>query len=856
MKTKLTIVPLFTLIIIAITTSALSNRNAVLISSTLPQNLPYSAYSQHIADEIGWLVSPDSNYCHGYYQIPHYIEDHPNLDEHAPVKITAEGPEILKLNGVSELKDHVVITQPGRIIYADKIFIFRNNLTKKIVKIELIGHVRIYQQNSVSVSDFAMITLYPKTTEINQGAYHYFSKASITSTTQQRFNAWGTVTRGKQHSNKVSVLKNATYSTCSPIAPAWKVSATTIILDKPNNRGEAYNAILRIFNLPIFYFPYYTFQLNNERKSGFLMPVLGHVGNAGTYVGIPYYFNLAPNYDLLTNAEYYGGRGFRGASKFRYLTPTSRGQILGSILPADKVFESFRQSALTIYSNTAVYKPSTYQPYLNALAQEKNIRGQFEMDNTSVFSSHLTSILNLNWVSDPYYINNASAANGNYLSTTNQLLNLLQFQYGNQYWDISTALQGYQTLHMIDQIQGTGQALDQYSHLPDINAVGYFPISDNSDFEIATDYTNFLYSSHFQPHQPEGQRLHLRPGYTYDFEKTGGYVKPQIWFDMVGYDLYQTLPGVSHTSARALPIFDVDSGWYFSRDFSLNEKSYQQTFEPRLFYLYVPYTNQNNLPNFDTIELPFFFDQIFALNAFQSVDRQENSNQVSLGLTSNIISAESGATLLSANLGEIYFIQQPKVCLTTLCQLAERNFSPLVANLSLNPTSEWTVTTTLAWDPQTTSTNNTALSAGYHGDGQHIFGLSYVYVGANAGSLPTFSAFQQSAANQYSGTSSTFIGSYLAWPIQHQWSVLGNAYYNIKLTRFDSLYGGIQYDTCCWSIRFIINRIFTSSTTSTTGRLQNNFDTSYFIEFTLKGLASFGTGSDRFVQSFVPGFNK
>jgi LPS-assembly protein len=45
------------------------------------------------------------------------------------------------------------------------------------------------------------------------------------------------------------------------------------------------------------YSPWVEFPLSNERKSGFLTPVLGSSGIRGFEYTQPYYLNLAPNYD-------------------------------------------------------------------------------------------------------------------------------------------------------------------------------------------------------------------------------------------------------------------------------------------------------------------------------------------------------------------------------------------------------------------------------------------------------------------------------------------------------------------------------------------------------------------------------
>lgn len=813
-------------------------------------------YNQYIANELGWIPSNNpKNICNGYFYntpLPPALVG----NKKAPTKITAEGPEYFTFQGVSVLNKNIVVTQPGRIVKADKAYIFRHKDTGKITKVVLIGHVRIYQDQSVLVSDMANLTLYPKEAQIKNTAYRLHVEQPFTPTMNHPFNAWGTAASAHKKAF-ITTLHKATYSTCAPTHPTWTISAKKIVIDKKTNVGKAYGGVLRIHGIPIMYSPYYSFSLDHRRKSGFLSPIYGHNTDSGYILGLPYYWNMAANYDLLLTPEYYQNRGFKGSALFRYLTSLSSGSAYVTYLPDDKEFAKFRNLALATYSNAKIYNPTTYAPYLNALRNEHNYRGLASAQSHSQWNDQWSTRLYLNLVSDPYYFTDINDSGINANSTTNQLLNLLQIQYSGIHWQINGFAQAYQTLHLINQIQGQGQALDQYERAPDLNAVAFYPILPHLNFEMDSDATNFLYSSIILPTNNEGQRYHIRPGLSIPIEGAAGFIKPEVWFDSTKYTLQQTTPGVAKNPSRNIPIVDVDSGLYFDHQFKIKQHSYTQTFEPRLFYLYIPYKNQDNLPNFDTILLPFFFDQLFALNAFTGLDRIQNANLTTLGLHSSINDDLTGRTIFDANLGASYYFSQPRVCLTTPgCHYPFRRFSPIVTNATFYPNAHWGITGALAWDPTAEVTDNASISARYIKDNHRIITAGYRFVqNANNALSNLLAPINSTGVSSNSFTNNTSHGLFsFAWPITTKWSTLGFVDYNINQKRLDNVYGGIEYNSCCWAVRFVVRRAFFGSTLSPSGSVNNTFNISYYVEVTLKGLASYGNGKmDSLLKSTIPG---
>jgi len=67
-------------------------------------------------------------------------------------------------------------------------------------------------------------------------------------------------------------VQSASYTTCEPGNDAWFLRASQLDIDRNRDVGVARNASIVFFDVPIFYSPYLSFSLHQERKSGFLTP--------------------------------------------------------------------------------------------------------------------------------------------------------------------------------------------------------------------------------------------------------------------------------------------------------------------------------------------------------------------------------------------------------------------------------------------------------------------------------------------------------------------------------------------------------------------------------------------------------
>jgi len=815
-----------------------------------------------IANVLGWIPDPYANLCMGYFSEPPSLKEypHPGPVAQAPTQISYAGPGVIRRYGESTISQEVVITQPGRIAQADKAIIYRDRETGRIVYIRLEGHVRVQEHGKLITGPYTTLRLDQHTLETGPAAYHLYEdpKNIKIPTILYAYDAWGTMDRGFRDPAGIVHLTNATYTTCSPINPAWQISANRIDLDQKQGFGTAYNSTLKFYDFPVVYVPIYSFPIDNRRKTGFLTPDVSYEDKNGFQFALPYYWNLAPNYDLTTTPKYIEKRNFQLNSMFRYLEgPGTAGQVYLSLVPDDTAFGQFRNDTL---DNPPTPPPGVdITPYLNDLSSENNFRGFFHLKDRSQLDNNWTGHLDLNYVTDDYFFQDFGTAYSDVVA--NQLLNQADVEYKDNQWSFVGLLQGYQTLHIIGQ--DATPALDQYSRLPELDANGDFPnLFEGVNFTLGAQSVNFAYQSDFEPttfEMPIGERFHLRPTLSRPIYGSAGYINPQVSLDSTNYAAQLAAPDDSDVrpqfdASRNLPIADVDSGLYFDRHIEWDQNAYLATLEPRLFYLYVPFVNQDKYPNFDSELLPFTFPQLFDVNRFTSFDRLENANQMSFGLTSRVLNSNTSEQKFKIDLGFGYYFQSPRVCLDpTDCQTStfdyispDSHITPLVGQLTYYPWPDWSATGSYAYDASVGATNNGQVSINYNHNKLEVFTFNYQYVREQNGD-PT--------DNFGLSNSTNLIGSGVAWPLTRHWSGLVYGQYNISKERADSYYGGLQYDTCCWTMRVIASRSFKEQDTNDEGQPIDVFKDSYYVQLQLKSLGSIGNSPSTLLSNTLSGLN-
>ena len=815
-----------------------------LVSRTLPETWSHYNSQQNVANVLGWIPTEKiCFFCHGYFKEPLIISKFLQLTQ------VKKEHTIINTNSSSIMKAHkeiplsekdIVVTQTSHVVNSDKANVYWNEKTGRVNKIVLIGRVHLCEAGKLIVADKGKFTLYPKTAILKNVAYRIYSDKSDIPQFHYPFNAWGTAQYATQDISQIITLRHATYSTCDPTSPAWWISATKLVLNKQKHQGEAYNTLLWFYDFPVFYFPYYNFPIDNYRKTGFLTPRVGLSSNLNNLFSFPFYWNIAPNYDLTLIPEFMTKRGLNIRALFRFLSSRGSGDIYLSYLLNDMVFQRFLKETLSKFSNPIYANNQLYTPYINQLKNvKKNQRGFFSMNEHTIFNSELSSNIILNYVTDPYFFQDlGSLMNINPLS--NQLLNRVDLQYSGLHWQFDGMFQAYQVLHLISQI--SVPAFEQYARIPDFSISSYYPdIAPHMDFNLNAEAINFSQQNDFTPDKPIGQRFHIRPSVSFPFYFASGYITPQILADATAYNVKHFQPDQVKIIGRLLPIFGIDSGLYFDQYFNFWGRNLTQTLETHFFYLYIPYQNQDNLPNFDTVLLPFAFEQLFALNQYIGDDRLQNANRVSFSFTSRIFDDTTGAYLLTSNLGFIYLIETQHVSLSKGCTPFNFHFSPIVGELSFYPCSHESITSSIAWDPNLHQTDNSSTEINYT-NGKYKATMSYIFIHRNCQSIVKPSGVWPNILNQsinvYTTNTSTAYFS-AKWPLSTRWSIAGYWNYNITHHHTDTITVDVQYNTCCWALNFITRQTYIGLTIDPVNSSKNSYDTTYFIQLELKGLYNF-----------------
>ena len=177
----------------------------------------------------------------------------------------------------------------GRVLQADRVTYDR---ASKRVYAE--GHAKMTDEhgNIVYGSRFAL------SDDFRDG---FIDSVQVLTTDKTRF----TSPRIERSNGDVTVLQKGAYTACEPCKdhperpPFWQVRATKIIENQTTHTVYYEDAQLQFWGFPVFYMPYFSSpDATVNKQTGLLAPSLVSGGNLGYGMSVPYFINLAPNYDL------------------------------------------------------------------------------------------------------------------------------------------------------------------------------------------------------------------------------------------------------------------------------------------------------------------------------------------------------------------------------------------------------------------------------------------------------------------------------------------------------------------------------------------------------------------------------
>lgn len=571
-------------------------------------------------------------------------------------------------------------------------------------------------------------------------------------------------------------MDSTSLTTCPTGNDDWLLSGKNVILDKEQGQGTAENVVLRFQHVPIFYTPWMSFPIDDRRKSGFLIPSFGESDRNGTEIIAPYYWNIAPNADFTYTPRILSKQGLLSNGEFRFLHQKGRGKLQVEYLPEDQITGEERYS--TSFTHNAQLSRSWSSSVAYNDASDADYFNDFGNDLSIVNITHLERRVDVN------------------------------FQENN--WKLRSRIRNYLTLD--DSITASDRP---YEQLPQITLNYSKPYSGNLETDFSGEWVYFN-----RKDSVIGSRLDLTPALQYRLANTGGYVLPRFAYRVTQYDLNDTDPGDPSQPQRALPIGSVDASLFFDKPLS---NGGQLSLEPRFYYLYVPFENQADLPDFDTSLSDFSFAQLFSSNRFNGADRQGDANQLTQAITMRWLSPAQRRELFRASLGVISYFDDQQVDLNgagtnnaAQSSIATELASPITQHLSWRNSS--------LWDPDREQIERNSTQIQYRLDSQRVFNLGH--------------RFREGDLEQ--------LESSVAWPISRHWKALGQWRYDLESEQDIELLSGLEYESCCWIFRAVGKRFLIDD--------GNEYNNAIYFQLTLKGLGNFGSNANTLLEDDINGY--
>jgi LPS-assembly protein len=697
-----------------------------------------------------------TNYCSGYY-LPYQPQ--------AVNQNFAPNQQLLYSNadsseyqqGITHLKGNVELRQGEQQITGDQAS-FNNNESY----VEIVGHVTFRSPNIVAHSDDLSFNMADSSAQLNHAQL-------ALPDSELRANAQSI----DYHSDDTVTMNKGSFTFCPPSNNAWAIHSKKIDLDPNAGFGVAQNAILKIGVVPVFYLPWISFPIDNQRRSGFLFPTLGSSSQMGLDITTPYYLNIAPNYDALITPRFTELRGTSIGTKLRHMG---------------------HQSEQDLYVNWAIDDPDSTQN-----------RWLIEYNNNTKISANLSSSVHIKRVSDSELFNDYGLSQTS--SEKSAIVSNAKINYQGQ-----APLLNKASLAVITH-QNLTTGVPAYDQLPHATLSGGMTLNQEQQAIGATytvDLSRFTRDSEnlTGSNRVTGTRTHLVPSINTSWVNEYSFFKPKISLPITHYLLSDTPSTIASAKTRIIPQLEIDSGLLFQRDL-LN--GYRQTLEPRLYYAYVPYQQQDDVAIFDTSakSKPFYQP-----NRFSGYDRIGDTNRITLGLDSQFLSAK-GWQKAKLSITQIHYLSDRKVQLSSASAPSTETFTPIYGHINYQFTPYWSSSVNIDWSPKSGNVEATSATMKYQINNNKIIDIKYT---------ETLNSTQQGEVS-------------LIWPIAPQWTFIAKHKEDLRNQQLQDEILGIEYANCCWKGRLVSRNWLVDQT--------KGMEHGLFFELSLKGLG----GSDKQLTS-------
>lgn len=782
-------------------------------------------------------IDPLSNYLQ---------KDAGQNEELSPIIVNSDVADTNPLEAL--LTGNVSISRGDELLHAENVHLDRQTNVIKSIN----NPIRYASPSLVATGDSVIMNTNQKITDIDQSQYYIGTARAQGSAQHIQTN----------NEDKTSEFKGVTYSTCIRGSEVWQVRAQQIDLDQDEGRGRARNVKFAIKGQPVLYTPYLSFPIDDRRQTGLLIPSLSMSEDSGFGIRVPYYINIAPQMDATITPGIFTKRGLILGAEARYLNTWQTSSISIEILPSDRQFKKAINTAnndiktnLTeiallnsqISTSTTEEEIEKYKkarevlinkiPVLQQKVPGKSSnRWSVKYDQALFINRNLGAHLLFQQVSDKNYIKDLDDGIG-LLSTTN-LERHAEFAYRSQFGLLTARVQNFQVLDRTVFLE------DPYSRMPQITFESEKTTDSGFQYGVNAELVRFKTSDTKLSNRPEtANRFDIKPYIGYLYENSAGFINPKLAFRFTDYKLNYRDHNIdtrySKSYNRAMPILSVDSGLVFEREYTSvfqnnknNDMQSVQTLEPRLYYLYVPYRNQNGIPLFDTDSIARSYSALFKDNRFTGADRQADANQLTTALTTRFINSETGSQRARFSIGQIQYFNAPKV---TLGQDIDnkRKKSEWITEAETRWSNSITTSGSWHWDPRYSKSTRTAFDIRYKPENRRIVNIGY------RNTLDINDQGRASAPVKQVDLS-------VFWEINQNWAILGRYNYAFSDNKTTDTFIGLEYSDCCIAFRTL--------TRYSRDKLYESAKFKAYAQIEFIGLGSVGNNTDEMWKEAISGY--
>ena len=573
------------------------------------------------------------------------------------------------------------------------------------------------------------------------------------------------------------LMKNATFTSCLPDDNAWAVDASEIRQHIKEEYAEFWHARFKVLGVPVFYTPYLQLPIGDRRRSGLLMPTVGHSSRNGYWYKQPIYWNIAPNYDATFAPKYMSRRGWQLNGEFRYLTPVGEGKLAGEYLGRDR-----------------------YDEYTS----DSRKRHLFYWKHNAAFARDWRLDLNYTKVSDKRYFNDFDSAYG---SSTDG--------YADQTGRIAYYQPNYNIAMFVKQFQIFDEVvIGPYRALPQID----FNYYQNGLFGNKVDFKLFSQAVRFDndsAQMPTAWRFHGEPSVNTTLSNRYGSMNLEAKLYATQYQQKKgrsdKAEDVESSVNRILPQLKIDLQSVLASNQTFIS-GYTQTLEPRAQYLFRPYKDQSNIGSklnsqylgfgYDSSLLQQDYFSLFNSRRYSGLDRIASANQVTLGGTSRFFD-ENKEERFNIAVGQTYYLEPSRIDENRDNRTEGSSSSwAIEANWKINDLMRWRGG--YQYDPQLGQVSLANTGIEYNPTKNNVVQLNYRYA-----SKEYINQNLTAEANRYNQDIKQ-LGVQVGWELSDHWAIAGRYYQDLALKKPVEQYLGVQYNTCCWSVGVGARRYVTS----------------------------------------------